>query len=314
MHIPKIVIVGAGSVGSTFVYSLMISGLAREIVLIDNNRKRLRGEVMDLNHGVSFASPVNIHEGDYNDCKDAEVVVITLGAKQKSGQSRLDLIKTNADIFKEIIPKIVKYCRQGVLLVVSNPVDILTYYALKISGLDKGRVIGSGTVLDTSRLRYSISRNCQIDPKNIHAYIIGEHGDSELPVWSQASIAGMKIAEYCPQCNKSCDYHKRLGNIFKEVKDAAYEIIKCKGSTYYAIGLSLTKIVQAIIRDENSILPLSSFIDDYYGIKEVCFSLPCKVNRLGVERVLKIELFDEEQVQLRQSAEKLKSVIKSLGI
>ncbi len=314
MHISKVAVVGVGSVGSTFAYSLMISGLAREIVLIDANRERLIGECMDLNHGASFVNPVDIHEGDYKDCKDADVVVVTLGAKQSPGQSRLDLIKTNAGIFKEVIPKVVKYCRQGVLLIVSNPVDILTYLALKISGIEKNRVFGSGTVLDSSRLKYSISKNCKIDARNIHAYIIGEHGDSELVVWSQASIAGMKIAEYCPKCNKACDYHKRLNNIFDEVKNSAYEIIKRKGSTYYAIGLSLVKIVQAIIRDENSILPVSSLIDDYYGIKDVCFSLPCKVNRSGVEKVLKIELSSQEQVQLKESADKLKGIIESLGI
>jgi len=234
----KVAIVGAGNVGSTFAFSLMISGIAREIVLIDRDTERAKGECMDLNHGASFLQPVNIYSAGYKGCQEADIVVITAGAKQKVGQSRIDLVQTNAEIFKDIIPKITGYAKDAILLVVSNPMDILTYITLKISGFPRERVFGSGTVLDTSRFRYLISEHCRIDPRNVHAYIIGEHGDTELPVWSQANIGGMLLEKYCPVCNNKCDYKKELGKIFEEIKNAAYRIIEAKGATYYAIGLA----------------------------------------------------------------------------
>jgi L-lactate dehydrogenase len=312
----KVSIVGAGNVGSTFAFSLMLSGLAREIVIIDRNEEKAKGECMDLNHGLSLAQPVDIHSAGFEECTGSDIVVITAGAKQKPGQSRLDLVQQNTDIFKEVVPKVTKYAKDAILLVVTNPVDILTYVTLKVSGLPTQRVFGSGTVLDTSRLRYLISEHCAIDPRNVHAYIIGEHGDTELPVWSNATIGGMKIEQYCPICKhfKSCDREKTFQSIFTEVKNSAYKIIEAKGATYYAIALALVRITEAILRDENSVLPVSTLIKDYYGINDVCLSLPSVVNKDGVEHFLKIDLSKEEQGQLEHSASTLSEIIKNIKI
>jgi len=310
----KVAIVGAGNVGSTFAYSLMMNGVAREIVLVDRDKKRAKGECMDLNHGASFVSPVKITSSGYDGCKDADIVVITACAKQKPGQTRIDLVKQNVVIFKEIISEVLKHAKDAILLVVSNPVDILTYITLKISGLPSNRVIGSGTVLDTSRFRYLISEHCHVDPRNVHAYIIGEHGDTELPVWSHANIGGMVLSKYCPICNAKCDYKKELGKIFDEVKNSAYKIIEAKGSTYYAIGLALVSIVESMLRDENSVLPVSTFIKDYYDLNDICLSIPSVVNRKGVERFLRLELSAVEQKQLKLSAESLRQIINEIKL
>lgn len=310
----KVAIVGAGNVGSAFAFRLMISGLAREIALIDRNEERAKGECMDLNHGASFVAPTNIYSASYEGCKGADVVVVTAGAKQKPGQTRIDLVQRNAEIFKDIIPKIAKYASDSILLVVSNPMDILTYITLKISGFPSNRVMGSGTVLDSSRFRYLISENCRVDPRNVHAYIIGEHGDTELPVWSHANIGGMVLAKYCPICTTHCDHQKELQKIFEQVRTAAYKIIEAKGATYYAIALALARIVGAVLRDENSVLAVSTLINDYYGISDVCLSIPCVVNRHGVEKFLRLELSEVEQEQLKHSAETLKGIIKKIKL
>lgn len=310
----KIAIVGAGNVGSTFAFSLIMSGVTREIVLIDRNQQRAEGECLDLSHGASFVHPVNICSGGYGGCKGADIVVITAGAKQKPGQTRIDLVHTNVEIFKDIIPKIVKYAKDAILLVVSNPMDILTYITLKVSGLPPNKVLGSGTVLDSSRLRYLISEHCRVDPRNVHAYIIGEHGDSELPVWSHANIGGMLFAKYCPTCDSRCDYKKVLGKIFEEVKNSAYTIIEAKGATYYAIALALVRIVEAILRDENSVLPVSTLINNYYGINNACLSIPSIINRNGVQKFLRLELSQTEREQLRHSAKILKDIIKKVKV
>jgi len=310
----KVAIIGTGNVGSTFAYSLMISGLAREITLIDRNEQRAKGECMDLNHGASFVQPVDICAAGYEGCKGADIVVITAGVKQKPGETRIDLVQRNAEIFKDIIPKIAKYATDSILLVVSNPMDILTYITLKISGFPPNKIMGSGTVLDSSRFRYSISQHCHVDPRNVHAYIIGEHGDTELPVWSHANIGGMVLAKYCPICNSKCDYRQELGKIFQEVKDAAYQIIEAKGATYYAIGLALVKIVGAILRDENSVLPISTLINDYYGVNDVCLSIPSIVNRNGVEKFLRLDLSSLEQEQFKHSAGALKEIIRNIKL
>lgn len=309
----KIAIVGAGNVGSTFAFSLMKSGIAREIALVDKNIERARGECMDLSHGASFVPPVKIYASGYEGCEGAQIVVITAGAKQKPGQTRIDLVQTNIGIFKDIIPKIIKYAKDAILLVVSNPMDILTYVSLKISGFPSNRVVGSGTVLDSSRFRYLISEHCKVDPHNVHAYIIGEHGDTELPVWSHANIGGMVLSKYCPTCKKDCNRERELDAIFKKVKTAAYEIIKSKGATYYAIALALVRIVEAILRDENSVLPVSTLIEDYYGVDDVCLSIPCLVNKKGVERFLRLNLSREEQELFKSSANSLKEVINKAG-
>lgn len=309
---PKVAIIGMGSVGSSFAFALMQSGLAREIALVDNNEKKAQGECMDLNHGMSFVAPTKIYARGFDGVKDADIVVVTAGAKQHPGETRIDLVEKNLAIFKEIIPKVTAVAPETVLLVVTNPVDILTYVTLKISGFPRARVLGSGTTLDTSRLRYLVSEHCKVDARNVHAYIIGEHGDTELPVWSNANIGGMKVTECCPACIQSCDSGKDLDAIFEEVKNAAYKIIEAKDATYYAVALALVRITEAILRDENSILPVSTLIDDYYGIEDVCLSLPSLVNRKGIERFLRIDLSETEQGQLKHSADTLKEIIKEL--
>jgi len=312
-HRPKIAIVGCGNVGTAFAFALSINGLAREIVLIDKNQFLAQGEAMDLNHGASFIKPVAVSYADFQGCKDADIVVITAGAKQKPGQTRLDMAKVNAQVFSDIIPNIIRYSKDALLLVVSNPVDVLTYITLKISGFSKSRVIGSGTVLDSSRLRFLIAKHCNIDPRNVHAYIIGEHGDTELAVWSHANIGGMVLKEYCPLCNDKCDYNKELDNIFNQVKNAAYEVIKAKGATSYAVSLALLRIVEAIIRDENSVLPVSTLIEEYYGINNICLSMPSIVNKSGVKKHLRLRLSNKEQALLKESADLLKTALKTTG-
>jgi L-lactate dehydrogenase len=311
---PKIAIIGAGNVGSTFAFSLMISGLAREIVLIDKNELLAIGECMDLNHGLSLTHPTKIYAAGFESCENSDIVVITAGANQKPGQSRIDLVQDNVAIFKDIIPAISKYAKNAILLVVTNPVDILTYVTLKLSGLPPSRVIGSGTVLDTARLKYMISEYCNVDSRNIHAYIIGEHGDTELPVWSNATIAGMAIEKYCLAYTPHANVKTELSEIFEKVKNAAYQIIKAKGATNYSISLALVKITRSIVRNENSILPVSTLISDYYGVSDVCISIPSHVNINGVETYLKLELADHEQELFKHSANTLKQILKSINI
>lgn len=308
----KVAIVGTGQVGSTLAFALMMSGLATSIVLIDLARERAEGHVMDLNHGLSFVQPSRIYAGDFADCKDANIVVVTAGASQKPGETRLDLVRKNTDMFKSIIPEIVRY-NPKTLLIVSNPVDVLTYVSLKISEYPMNRIIGSGTVLDSARFRYLLSRHCEVDPRNVHAYIIGEHGDSEVPVWSQVNIGGVSFRQYCPVCGRNCREDERE-EIFDQVKNAAYEIIKRKGATNFAIGLALVRIIGSILRDENSVLTVSTLVDDYYDINDVCLSVPVILNRNGIARILKIGLDEPELRKLRRSADVLKNVIKELDI
>ena len=309
---PKIAIIGAGNVGSTFAFSLMISGLAREIVLIDKNESLAIGECMDLNHGLSFAHPTKIYAAGFEGCADAEIVVITAGANQKPDETRTDLINKNVAIFKDIVPAIAKYAKEAIILVVTNPMDILTYVTLKLTGFPSNRVIGSGTVLDTARLKYMISDYAQVDPGNIHAYIIGEHGDTELPVWSNATIGGMDIETYCSEYAKQGNAKNELKEIFEKVKNSAYEIIKRKGATNYSIALSLVKITRAILRDENSILPVSTLITDYYGISDVCISIPSIVNMKGLEQYVRLDLSEEEEELFKHSANTLKGFIRGI--
>ncbi len=311
---PKIAIIGSGNVGSTFAFSLMISGLAREIVLVDKNELLAKGECMDLNHGASLAHPTKIYAAGFEGCEDADIVVITAGANQKAGQSRTDLTKANVAIFKDIIPAISKHAGNAILLVVTNPVDILTYVTLRLSGLPANRVIGSGTVLDTARLKYMISEYCKVDPSNIHTYIIGEHGDTELPVWSNATIGGMAIETYCADYAGHGNAKNDLAEIFVKVKNAAYKIIQAKGATNYSIALALVKITRSILRNENSILPVSTLVTNYCGISDVCISIPSIVNMKGVEQYLKLDLSDQEQELFKHSATTLKNIIKTIEL
>ena len=311
---PKIAIIGAGKVGSTFAFSLLISGIAREIVLIDKNESLAIGECMDLNHAISFVHPTKIYAGGYEGCKDADIVVITAGANQKPDQTRTDLVQKNVEIFKEIIPSIIRYTTTAILLVVTNPVDILTYVTLKLSGFPPNKVIGSGTVLDTARLKYMISEYAKVDTANIHAYIIGEHGDTELPVWSNATIGGMDVQKYCSEYAQLGNVKEELNELFEKVRNSAYEIIKLKGATNYSIALALVKITRSILRNENSILPVSTLITGYYGINDVCISIPSIVNNNGVEQYVRLDLSEEEQKLFIHSANTLKKFITSIDL
>jgi L-lactate dehydrogenase len=309
----RVAIVGVGNVGATFAYALLLSGLASEIVLIDANRAKAEGEAMDLNHSVPFTHPTRIWAGDYPDCSGALVTVLAAGASQKPGETRLDLVKKNAAIWRTIIPEVVKHNSAGILLIATNPVDVLTYAAWRLSGLPSRRVIGSGTVLDTSRFRYLLSQHFGVDARSIHAYIIGEHGDSEVPVWSLANIAGMRLPEFCQAQNLPYDPHA-MEEIFVHTRDAAYRIIERKGATYYAVAAGLMRITQAILRNQSTVLSASSLINEYYGISDVCFSLPTVINRGGVENGLRLELSPDEVNKLRHSAEVLKATIRSLKL
>lgn len=312
-QVKKIAIIGAGFVGSTTAYTLMMSGLVSELVLIDINKDKAEGEVMDLNHGMQFVRPVRVYHGDYSDCAGSDIVIITAGANQKPGETRIDLVHKNTAIFKSIITEVKKYTSDCILLVVTNPVDILTYVTWKISGFPVSRVIGSGTVLDTARFRYLLGRHAGIDPRNVHAYIIGEHGDTEVPAWSLTNIAGMTMDEFCRSCSK-CEGQLSKYEIYNEVKNAAYQIIERKGATYYAVALAVKRIVEAILRDENSILTVSSLLEDKYGVSGVCLSLPSIVNSSGISSVLDLPLNSEEISLFRKSAESMKEVIDTLDL
>jgi L-lactate dehydrogenase len=312
---PKVSIIGAGSVGIRYAYALMMSGLARQIVIVDIDKKRLEGEVMDLSHGAPYISPVDISAGDYQDIVNSDLIVITAGKKQAQNQTRIDLVKENAGLFKKIIPEIIKYAPSGIILVVSNPVDILSYVAWKVSGKPVNHVIGSGTVLDTARFRFLLAKHCMIDPHNVHAYILGEHGDTEFPIWSSAMIGGVLFKDYCNVCGQksNCDHQGELNNIFLEVRDSAYKIIEHKGETSYGIGLALVRITQAILHNENAILPVSFLVKDFLGIEDIYLSLPAVVNRDGVREVLNIEFSEEEKGLFKASGEAVKKIIREIG-
>jgi L-lactate dehydrogenase len=309
----RIAIVGAGNVGSTFAYALMLSGLASEIVMIDNNLSKAEGEVMDLNHSVPMTSPTQIWVGDFKDCASAVVTVVTAGSAQKPGETRLDLVQRNANIFNQIIPEVARHNPEGIILIATNPVDVLTYAAIKMSGLSPRRVIGSGTILDTARFRYLLSQHLGVDPRSVHAFIIGEHGDSEVPVWSLANVAGMHLPDFCRLNGRECGEEDRE-KIFAQTRDAAYRIIERKGSSYYAIGASLLRLVEAILRNQNTVFSISSYIEDYYGISDVCLSIPSIIDRGGVEKVIMLDLNQREIDGLRGSAEVLKNIISQLKL
>ncbi len=305
IHTSKIAIIGAGFVGSTAAYACLIEGAASEIVLIDVNREKAEGEAMDLQHGLQFKPNTKITFGsDYNLCKYAGIVVITAGAHQKPGETRIDLVNKNSTIFKEMIPQITKNNKDCILLVVSNPLDVLTYLTLKYSGFHKNKVIGSGTILDTARFRYLLGKYFEVSPNSVHAYIMGEHGDSSFPVWSTANIAGVSLKNL-KKYNK-----KALNKIYAETKNAAYEVIAKKGATYYAIGLGITKIVKSILSNQNEVLALSSYLDNYYGIDDVCLSVPTIINRNGIKEHIKLPLNSIEKKQLRKSATIIKNVLR----
>jgi len=308
----KVVIVGAGAVGSTHCYALAQSGLADEISIIDRNEDLVRGQVMDLVHGQPFFPTVSIKVGSPADYADASVIVITAGAAQKPGETRLQLLQKNAAIIKSIMGDIMGQNSPGVVIIVSNPVDILTYVALKYSGWERERIIGSGTVLDSARFRHLLSTHCGVDVHNVHAYILGEHGDSEFAAWSMTHIAGMPMEKYCPVCQGCSDWQAERVQIERSVRDSAYHIIGYKGATCFAVGLALVRIVEAILRGQNSVLTVSTLLNGEYGLSDVCLSVPCIVSDMGVRKIIENELTERESASLSASASILKNTVKEL--
>jgi L-lactate dehydrogenase len=308
-----VAVIGAGNVGATFAYTLVLEGLVGEIALIDVDRQRAEGEAMDISHAVPLSNPVRVWAGDYAECAGADVMVVTAGTAQRPGETRLDLVKRNAGIFEDIIPSISKCNPTGILLIATNPVDVLSYVAWRLSGFPARRVIGSGTVLDTARFRYLLSQHLGVDARNIHAHVIGEHGDSEVPVWSLANVAGMRLEEYCRREQYVVDADARA-RISHQVRDAAYEVIERKGATYYAVAVALVRIVESILRDQHTVLSVSSLVPSTYVTEDVYFSLPAVIGRRGVERVLHLALDESESAALARSAGVLHSVLDELEL
>ncbi len=309
----KAAIIGCGFVGSATAFALVQSRIFTELVLIDANRERARGEAMDIAHGIPFSGQMKIYAGDYSDVGDCAVIIITAGAGQKPDETRLDLVHKNVEIFKNIIPQISEQNFKGILLVVSNPVDILTYAAVKLSGLPENHVLGSGTVLDTARLKYYLSKHLDVDSRSVHSFIIGEHGDSEIAAWSSANISGISLDSFC-KMKGFYDTETAKYEIADDVKNCAYEIIEKKQATYYGIAMSVKRICECIMKDEKSILPVSSMLHGEYGIEGISLSIPSVIGKRGVERRILISLSDDELEALKKSANLLKSVADSIGI
>lgn len=307
----RVVVIGTGFVGSSYSFALLNQGVAEELVLIDLNKEKAIGDAMDLNHGMPFGSPMKIWAGEYSDCKDADIVVITAGANQAPGETRLDLVEKNAKIFKIIVGEVMKSGFNGIFLVATNPVDVLSYATWKFSGLPAERVIGSGTILDTARFRYLLSETFNVDSRNIHAYIMGEHGDTELPIWSHANVGGKPILSYLEDIEQDLTMDD-LDEIFVNVRDAAYQIINKKGATHYAIAMGLVRLTRAILRNENSILTVSTLLSGEYGLDDIYIGVPAVVNSGGIREVLELSLNEEETEKLQHSASVLKNVMKPI--
>ncbi len=309
----KVVVVGAGAVGSSFAFALAQSGLADEIALIDKNESLARGQALDLAHGQPFFPTVEIHPGDRGDYADAQLVVMTAGSAQKPGETRLQLIEKNATVVRSIVSDMNAEKSSAVLLVATNPVDVMTYVALKASGWPKERVVGSGTVLDSARMRHLLSLHCAVDVHNVHAYILGEHGDSEFAVWTMTHVAGMPMDSYCPLCGKCRDWIAERGKIEKQVRESAYHIIGYKGATCFGIGMAMTHIAAAILRGQNSLLTVSTLLEGEFGISDVCVSVPCIVSETGIVRIIESKLSAPELESLSASARTLKKAIEQIG-
>ena len=307
-NVRKVVMIGCGFVGAACSFAIMQSGLFSEMVLIDADKSKAEGEALDISHGVPFAKPINIYPGDYDDIKDASLIIITAGANQKPSETRLDLVKKNISIFKSIIPEIKKRDFNGVLLIVANPVDILTTVAQKLSGLPENKVIGSGTVLDTARLKYELGNHLNVDSRSVHAFIIGEHGDSEIAAWSSANVSGIPLNKFC-EMRGHFNHDEAMKRIAENVKNSAYEIIEKKKATYYGVAMAVKRICEAIVRDEKSILPISSLMKGDFGIEGISLSMPAIVGKDGVECLVPIQLNEEEISKLQQSAQTLKNTL-----
>lgn len=311
---PKLTVVGAGSVGATSAYACLVRGVAGTLAIYDIAETKVRAEVLDLNHGAAFVPRCEvIGSSDIEVTAGSDVVVITAGAKQKPGQTRLDLAGANVNIMRSLIPGLVEQSPDAIFILVTNPCDVVTYAAQKISGLPRERVFGSGTVLDSARFRYLLGDHIKVSPSSIHAYIAGEHGDSEIALWSSATVGNMPLSDWAAPGRPPLDAEAR-DRIHHEVVNAAYEIIEGKGATWYAIGLATARICEAVLRDEDRVLPVSSYLEDYKGISDVCLSVPSVVDRRGVVYVLDVPMSDEELAGLRRSAEEVRSVAKSLGL
>ena len=308
----KVVIVGAGDVGASFAYALLQNGAAESIVLIDARQEQAEGQALDLSHGLPFVPTAVVRAGSAADYADAAVIVITAGAKQKPGESRLNLLKRNAHIVGQIMGEVTAHESRAVVVITSNPVDVLTYVALKQTGWPRNRIIGSGTVLDSARFRHLLSAHCGVDVRNVHAYILGEHGDSEVPIWSMTNLAGMSMDDFCPACHKCGDWNLERDLIVTQVRDSAYHIIEAKGSTCYAIGLALVRIVGAILRNEHSVLTVSTLLEGEYGLQDVCLSVPCILSQSGVERIIEGKLTEGEKQALHLSTTVLKERLNEL--
>ncbi|CAH1221783.1 L-lactate dehydrogenase 1 [Paenibacillus plantiphilus] len=300
----RIVVIGIGAVGSTTAYTLLLKERMDELVLIDANQAKAVGDALDMNHGLPFVGRTRVWAGTYEDCREADIIIITAGAAQKPGESRVDLLKRNVSIYESIIGEVLKVNDHGILLIASNPVDIMSYFSLKKSNWPVNRVIGSGTLLDSARFRYLIGEKLNLDPRSVHAHIVGEHGDSELPLWSLANVAGTELV--------LADEDKE--EIFTNTRDAAYQIIESKGATYYAIALALDRICTAILRNEGAVLNVSTMLDNYHGVSDVYLGVPCIVDRTGVREIMKVNISDSERELLHRSADKLKNLIQSISV
>lgn len=300
----RIVVIGVGAVGSTTAYTLLLKGRMDELVLIDANKAKAKGDALDMNHGLPFLGKAKVWAGDYEDCKDADIIIITAGAAQRTGETRVDLLKRNVAIFESITTEVLKHNTDGILLIASNPVDIMSYFTWKKSGWPVNRVIGSGTLLDSARFRYLIGEKLSIDPRSVHAHIVGEHGDSELPLWSLANIAGTEL--HLREEEKK--------EIFANTRDAAYQIIESKGATFYAIALALDRICRAILKNEAAVMSVSTLLNDYHGVNDVYLGVPCIVDRSGVREVLSLNMSYEEKQLLQKSAEKLRGLIDTIAV
>lgn len=309
----KVAVVGAGAVGSTFCYALAQSGLADEIAILDKNENLARGQALDLAHGQPFFPPVAIHAGSAADYADARLIVVTAGAAQKPGETRLQLLQKNAAVMRSIVTDVLAQKSSAVMLVVSNPVDVMTYVAIRATGWERGRVLGSGTVLDSARLRQILSAHCGVDAHNVHGYVLGEHGDTEFAAWSMTNVGGIPIDAFCPQCGRCGDWKQDRREIEQQVRDSAYHIIGYKGATYFAVGLALVRITGAILRGQNSVFTASTLLDGEFGLRDVCLSVPCIVSARGVERIIEGPLPEEERASLASSAAALKKAIVELG-
>ena len=304
----KIAIIGAGFVGASAAYAMSINNLVSELVLIDVNKEKAYGEALDISHGLSFVGHMKVYSGEYSDIKDCDVIVITAGANRKPGETRLDLAKKNTSIMKGIVASMMEHYNGGVILCVSNPVDVLAYMIRKWTGLPANKVISSGTVLDSARFRTHLSKALNVDVANVHGYIIGEHGDSQLPLWSATHVAGVQFDEYCKANDITIDKEA----LFAEVKSAGATIIKNKGATYYGIALSINRICESILKDYKTIMPVGTVLQGQYGIEDVTINVPTIVGANGADRVLELKVTDEEMKLLRNSAEQIKNILEEV--